>query len=355
MTTVVIHLILISTFELNQETDIMFRKAFVVCMILWGVISFSLPVLAQNPVCDEAVLRANLSRVIEEGFNHGQFAVVDELFAEDYLKHPAEDDREGFKALIGALRAAMPEGQASVEQVVVQDCDFFFVFHFSGIFENELAFPGQDALPATGNPLALETHVYLHINEQGQVAEEWDYQDQFSLLVQAGVIPMDASSDEVAASPTEETPTEMVITTSGDEARNAEMIERSYEDGNSNADLDLLRSSYAPDYIGHSVDGSIDGLESFLTNITALHTAIPDLNFSVNQTIAQGNYVAARMTVTGTFENELILNGQDAIPPTGQPIMLEMSFIHRLNDDGQIAEDWEIYDQLSLFAQLGLL
>jgi hypothetical protein len=57
----------------------------------------------------------------------------------------------------------------------------------------------------------------------------------------------------------------------------------------------------------------------------------------------------------GTFENELAFGGQAPIPPTGEPITLEMSFLHEVDENGLVVEDWEFFDQLSLLSQLGVI
>lgn len=334
----------------------MFRKAGFGLMVLLCVTGLIAPVGAQDKTCQQAQIRSSIQRVIDEGFNQGIVAVIDEAFADSYVNHP-DGNRDTFKATITALRQAMPAGMASVDHLLVEGCNAFFVFRLIGTLDNALQFPGQEPLPATGKPLELTSHVYLHFDEQGQAVEEWDYRDNFSTLVQTGVIPMptaeaDAPSDTMM---TEDTMVDDAITTSGNEARFADYIRQSYEQGNTPYDVDLLRQRYAPEYAGHGVDGSVASLEEFIVNLGAVRAALPDVTYTVNDTVAQGDYVAARITLSGTFKNALVLRGQDAIPPTGQPITLEISFWHRLNGDGQIVEDWEIYDQLSLFAQLGVM
>src|SRR4030095_9683165 len=134
---------------MDQGGSRMFRKIWIVLIVLLSVAGFSIPVMAQDEVCDEAQLRTNIQRVIEEGFNQGNAAVVDELFAPDYTTHPDDYDREEFKAQMLALHTAMPSGSAHIEHLLVEGCDAFFVFHQSGLMEGELTFPGQAPFPAT--------------------------------------------------------------------------------------------------------------------------------------------------------------------------------------------------------------
>jgi predicted ester cyclase len=327
---------------------VMFRKMWMVVVML--VLIASVPALAQNAACDEAQLRAGVQRVIDEGFNQGNTAVVDETFADSYIRHPDDGNRENFKETITALRSAMPQGEASIEHVLVQGCDLFFLFHFHGTLENPLELIGQPPLPATGKPLDLEAQVYVRFDDQGKVAEEWDYTDNLSLLIQTGVIPMQA---EATAEPevAETGMTAALVTMSGNEARNTDMVNQAFEQGFNQGNMETLRELYTPDFMGHT--GGTRTADALFASISALRSAMPDIHLTVNGSVAEGDYVASRVTVTGTFQNPLPYGGQ-TVPPTGKPVTIEFSFLHRLTPEGLIAEDWDIYDRVSFLSQIGL-
>jgi steroid delta-isomerase-like uncharacterized protein len=332
----------------------MFRKAWILVIVLLLVTGVTASTMAQEATCDEAQIRTDIQRVIDEAFNQGNMAVVDELFAEDYISHPDEIDREGFKAQVTALRTAMPNGQSHIEHLLVEGCDVFFAFHLSGVMEGELGAPGQAAIPPTGRDLHFDSHVYLRLNEQGQTVEEWDYFDNFGFLTQVGVIPSpEGAAVEMEA--TEEAVSEEAITVSGNEATNIEIVRRAYEEGFNAGDFDLLRQLYAPDFIGNEPGSTTANLEELISSMTALRNAFPDATLTINDSVAEGNEVATRVTLTGTFQNDLTFEGQPPIPATGQPLTLEMSFLHRVDENGLIAEDWELFDQLSFLTQLGVL
>jgi steroid delta-isomerase-like uncharacterized protein len=331
----------------------MFRKAWIVLIVLVSVAGFSIPVMAQDAACDEAQMRTNIQRVIEEGFNQGNAAVVDELFAPDYTTHPDDYDREEFTAQMLALRTAMPTSTAHIEHLLVEGCDAFFVFHQSGLMEGELTFPGQDPIPATGRDLHIDVHVYLRLNEQGQLVEEWDYLDNLPFLTQLGIIPAPEGSAPMAEE-TEEAHMAETITTSGNEAANTEVVRQAYEVGFNTASEEVLRQVFSPDYVAHDSAGDTPGIDALVASISALWQSMPDATITINDTVAQGSEVATRVTLTGTFENDLVFPGQPPVPANNQPITLEMSFLHVVNE-GLIAEDWEVYDQMSFLTQLGVL
>jgi predicted ester cyclase len=65
--------------------------------------------------------------------------------------------------------------------------------------------------------------------------------------------------------------------------------------------------------------------------------------------IAEGDQAVSRYTIRGTHQGET----EDFGPPTGKQVELKGITIHRF-EDGQIVEEWEAYDNLSMLKQLGL-
>jgi predicted ester cyclase len=78
-------------------------------------------------------------------------------------------------------------------------------------------------------------------------------------------------------------------------------------------------------------------------------TAFPDLRFTVERLIADDEYVAARLTVRGTHQGDLM-----GIPPTGRPIAIQLKEHYRLVD-GRMADQWATNDVLGMPQQLGAL
>jgi predicted ester cyclase len=132
-----------------------------------------------------------LLRVNDEGFNQGDPAIVDEVFAPDYVSYNsatgAEGDRDSFKAFIEGLHAAMPDIKGEMDLFVVEGDWVSFRHTLVGTFENELyMFPG---LPPTGESVVIIAHVTVRFNEDGQIVEEWDLVDDLGFLTQLGIIP----------------------------------------------------------------------------------------------------------------------------------------------------------------------
>jgi steroid delta-isomerase-like uncharacterized protein len=128
---------------------------------------------------------------------------------------------------------------------------------------------------------------------------------------------------------------------------NKALARRSWEASNN---PDILDEVYAPDFVWHEPDQDIRGHEEARQFITMYTTALPDLNATVEDVIAEGDKVVTRWTIRGTHQGEI----EEFGPPTGKQAELQGISIHRI-EGGKIVEEWNRYDNLSLLQQLGLV
>jgi steroid delta-isomerase-like uncharacterized protein len=77
--------------------------------------------------------------------------------------------------------------------------------------------------------------------------------------------------------------------------------------------------------------------------------AFPDRKITHHDTIAHGDKVLIRWSMSGTQEGELM-----GIPATGKSVTITGFDYFRLAD-GKIAEMWQEADQLGMMQQLGVL
>jgi predicted ester cyclase len=98
-----------------------------------------------------------------------------------------------------------------------------------------------------------------------------------------------------------------------------------------------------------ALPGMPNGPEGGKMLVTVYRTAFPDIHFTVEEQIAEGDMVVTRWTATGTQKGELA-----GIPPTGKS-----GTVTGINRDrfanGMIAETWAIFDQFGLMQQLGVI
>jgi steroid delta-isomerase-like uncharacterized protein len=94
--------------------------------------------------------------------------------------------------------------------------------------------------------------------------------------------------------------------------------------------------------------GQGPGLEGLKDILRAMRSAFPDLEFSIEEQIAQGDKVASRFEWTGTHSGQFL-----GVPATGRRVQVWGVVIDRLVQ-GRIKETRIIMDMLGLMIQLGL-
>jgi len=90
------------------------------------------------------------------------------------------------------------------------------------------------------------------------------------------------------------------------------------------------------------------GREGIKAIASALRKGFPDLTYKVDLQIAEGDFVAGYVTVSGTHKGEVF-----GMPATGKHAEWTESHIVKLVN-GKITEHWGVIDQLGMLRQLGL-
>jgi steroid delta-isomerase-like uncharacterized protein len=131
---------------------------------------------------------------------------------------------------------------------------------------------------------------------------------------------------------------------------NKAIARRGYEAINQN-NLDALDEVVAPDITDHDpAPGQAPGLEGVKQWFSSVHTAFPDFRMNVEDMIAEGDKVVARVRLSGTHQGEFM--GIDA---TGNRVTITGIDILRVNADGKIVERWGNFDDLGMMQQLGVM
>ena len=132
---------------------------------------------------------------------------------------------------------------------------------------------------------------------------------------------------------------------------NKAIVRQQEEELFTQGNLDAADEVYAPDFVGHDPSNSeeVRGLEAAKRAASDYRQAFPDLRVTVEDLIAEGDRVAARLRFRGTHLGEL-----DGIAPTGRRVDCTGIVISRI-EEGKIAEDWANFDDLGMMRQLGLI
>ncbi|RIK39327.1 MAG: hypothetical protein DCC55_18395 [Chloroflexi bacterium] len=127
---------------------------------------------------------------------------------------------------------------------------------------------------------------------------------------------------------------------------NKAVLQRAYDQVFSEGKLELLDEDIAPDAVDHSFP-ELTGVDAFRQPIAELRAAFPDLQVTADLMIAEGDFVMALVTFTGTHESEFL-----GIPPTGQQITWSHVDINRL-ENGKVVEAWHIGVPAAILQALG--
>ena len=106
---------------------------------------------------------------------------------------------------------------------------------------------------------------------------------------------------------------------------------------------------YSKNYLGHAPAAELNGPEAMKQYVSELRSAFPDLNITIDDTIAEGEKIVSLQTLTGTHKGEF--NG---IAPTGKKFSLKSAIVCKIVN-GKFVETWVYMDSLDLMQQLGII
>ena len=127
-------------------------------------------------------------RWIEEGWNTGNMAIVDQLYAPNFTQHePAPEtvnSSHALKQYVSAYRTAFPDLNFSIEDLIAEEDKVVWRFKSAG--HQNGPFMG---IPASGKTGGI-TGIVIFRLENSRIVEAWVNIDALGLLQQLGVIPM---------------------------------------------------------------------------------------------------------------------------------------------------------------------
>ena len=122
-------------------------------------------------------------------------------------------------------------------------------------------------------------------------------------------------------------------------------VEEIWNKGNT----DIIPEVVAPDYVYHQINGQdTKGIEGYKQMVVNMRTAIPDLRYTIDDSIIEGNMTAARLTLTGTFSGKI-----GDVELKDKKIIIKSAIFSRVEGD-KVVEGWGYSDSLSLYQQLGV-
>ena len=132
---------------------------------------------------------------------------------------------------------------------------------------------------------------------------------------------------------------------------NKNVVRRLFEEVWNKGNLQVTDELFTPNYTHHdaSTPDVGRGPESEKKRATLYRTAFPDIRFTIDDMIAEGETVMARWSCRATHKGDL-----SGIAPTGKQININGVSIARFTN-GKMAEGWVNWDALGLMQQLGVV
>jgi steroid delta-isomerase-like uncharacterized protein len=270
---------------------------------------------ATTPEENLAVVRS----FFEDGVNRADLSVFDRVAAPDVIYHGATvGDESGLQALrriYGEALTGFPGIQYTILTSAADGDSVALRYSVAGVHTGDFR-----GLAPSGETITW-THSAFASVACGRISEMWAEIDQLDRLQEFGILVaegpaarMAGAESHAAATPTvppdsagcaPQSPREMIAVV--DRVR-AEV----YNAGN----FDVMPEIFADGYVHGSANGpDAIGIAEGARRIGGFVTALPDLEWTFDDVIAEGDRVAARWTTRGTHDGDLL-----GFSPTGKPV-----------------------------------
>jgi steroid delta-isomerase-like uncharacterized protein len=131
---------------------------------------------------------AVMKRFYSEVANKGNFALIDELLAKNFVEHeilPGEqqNNREGVKQFFQSFRKAFPDASYTVDFMFAKDDKVVVYLTISGTQKGEFM-----GMPASGKKMNMKAIDIVRFVD-GKAVEHWGITDSMAMMQQLGAFP----------------------------------------------------------------------------------------------------------------------------------------------------------------------
>lgn len=130
---------------------------------------------------------------------------------------------------------------------------------------------------------------------------------------------------------------------------NKAVVRRFVEVVQNQHNLDAIDELISPDFVDYSGRANPPGREGVRPFFAAMFAAFPDMHFTIQQQLAEGDQVMTYKTFYGTHLGEFM-----GIPPTGRQVAFDNIDIFTVVG-GKITAHWTVGDHLTMLQQLGVV
>jgi steroid delta-isomerase-like uncharacterized protein len=270
---------------------------------------------ATTPAENLAIVRS----FYEEGVNGGDLSLFDRVAAPDIVYHGAtvsdESALDALKRIYGEALAGFPGLQYTLRSSVAEGDAVALRFDVAGVHTGEFR-----GLAPSGKTITWNHSTFAHV-ACGRITEMWAEIDQLDRLREFGILAPDGpaarmvgASSRPAATPALPAKSASCAPPSAEET--IAVVERVRTEVYNAGNLDVMPEIFAEGYRHGSANGpDAIGLAAGAQRIGGFVTALPDLAWTFDEVIAEGDRVAARWTTRGTHDGDLL-----GFAATGKPV-----------------------------------
>ena len=122
------------------------------------------------------------------------------------------------------------------------------------------------------------------------------------------------------------------------------------EKGFNQKDLHAFEAYFSQNLKDHALPPGVpEGFEGRKLFYLAMLAAFPDMQVKIEDVFGEDDKLVLRWSARGTHNGDMM-----GIPPTGKQISVGGIAIDRF-ENGQSVEHWEVFDQVGLMQQLGVI
>jgi steroid delta-isomerase-like uncharacterized protein len=272
--------------------------------------------------CQATTPEENLAIVrsfYEEGVNGADLSVFDRVAAPDIVYHGAavgdESGLDALKRIYGEALTGFPGIQYSLVTSVADGDAVALRYDVEGVHSGEFR-----GLAPSGNTITWNHSTFAHV-ACGRISEMWAEIDQLDRLRELGILAAEGPAARMAGAASRSAATPAMPADSARCApQSAEetiaIVDRVRGEVYNTENFDVMPEIFAEGYVHGSANGpDAIGIAEGARRIGGFVTALPDLEWTFEEVIAEGDRVAARWTTRGTHDGDLL-----GFAPTGKPV-----------------------------------
>jgi predicted ester cyclase len=135
-----------------------------------------------------------------------------------------------------------------------------------------------------------------------------------------------------------------------DRERKEMLVKRALDEVFSAGNFDVVNEIFHPNFVNHEAGPNTPpGPEGLKLTVGWIRNSFSDLHYEIEDTIAEGDKLAARVKASGRHTGDFI-----GFAPTGKSFDVQQIHVYRF-EGGKIVEHWAARDDLGQGMQLGFI